>query len=239
VTTNNDGARPQHLRDFYAVLDDLAATLGGPSTLASCNGRSAWLKRGIYFFFEPGEIRTDSGAGARVVRVGTHALTATSSSTLWGRLSQHRGQAKSGGGNHRGSIFRLIVGASLIERKSYLFPTWGQGSSAPSEVRAGELALELEVSKVIGAMPFLWLAVDDQPGPDSARGLIERNAIALLSNFGKAPLDPPSAGWLGHQCNREKVRKSGLWNSNHVDEVCDPCFLDVMAGLVAKVGRRD
>ena len=114
---------------FYGLLDQFAAAVGGPHTLASCNGRFAWPRRGIYFFFESGETRTHGVDGARVVRVGTHALTAGSSSTLWGRLSQHRGQAKSGGGNHRGSIFRLIVGASLIERKSYCFPTWGQGSS--------------------------------------------------------------------------------------------------------------
>lgn len=236
--TTADETRLGHLRTFYGVLDQLAAAIGGPHTLASSNGRSAWPRRGVYFFFEPGETRLDTGDGARVVRVGTHALTVSSRSTVWKRLSQHRGQAKSGGGDHRGSIFRLIVGASLIERKSYGFPTWGRGSSASPALRAGEHVLEREVSKVIGAMPFLWLAVDDEPGPQSMRGFIERNAIALLSNHGKAALDPPSAGWLGHACNREKVRRSGLWNSNHVDEVCDPRFLDVMAALVANMGRR-
>ena len=29
------------------------------------------------------------------------------------------------------------------------------------------------------------------------RGYIERNAIALLSNYGKPAIDPPSPGWLG------------------------------------------
>jgi hypothetical protein len=38
----------------------------------------------------------------------------------------------------------------------------------------------------------LWLSVDDEPGPQSLRGCIERNAIALLSNYGKLPIDPPS-----------------------------------------------
>ena len=88
-------------------------------------------------------------------------------------------------------------------------------------------------------MPFLWLAVDDEPGPESARGFIERNAIALLSNFGRNLLDPPSASWLGQVCDRERVRRSGLWNSNHVDETHDPRFLDVMAKLVADMGRRE
>jgi hypothetical protein len=32
-----------------------------------------WLQRGVYFFMEGGEHRTDSGEGLRIVRVGTHA----------------------------------------------------------------------------------------------------------------------------------------------------------------------
>ena len=111
-------------------------------------------------------------------------------------------------------------------------PTWGNGKNVPAGVRAGERVLECEVSKAIGAMPFLWLAVEDEPGAESLRGYVERNAIALLSNFGKEPADPPSAGWPGHSCNRERVRRSGLWNSNHVDERYEPAFLDRMERLV-------
>jgi hypothetical protein len=196
-----------------------------------------WPKRGVYFFMEDGETRSDSGSGPRIVRVGTHALTDGSGSKLWGRLRQHRGQGKTGGGNHRGSIFRLIVGTALIARDGHEFPTWGQGNNAPAGVRSGEVGLEREVSKVIGAMPFLWLAIDDEPSPKSLRGYIERNSIALLSNFDKEPLDPPSAGWLGHSCNRERVRKSGLWNQNHVDETYDPAFLGCFEKFVSKMDR--
>jgi len=77
-------------------------------------------------------------------------------------------------------------------------------------------------------MPVLWLAVDDDTGADSERGAIERGAIALLSGWGRAGVDPPSANWLGHAYTRDKVRRSGLWNSSHVDETYDPAFLDVM-----------
>jgi hypothetical protein len=52
----------------------------------------------VYFFMEEGETRSDSGIGARIVRVGTHALKEGSGTKLWTRLSQHRGQEKSGGG---------------------------------------------------------------------------------------------------------------------------------------------
>src|SRR5438270_834093 len=78
-----------------------------------------------------------------------------------------------------------------------------------------------------GSMPFVWLVMDDEPGSGSARGYIERNSIALLSNYVKEPIDPPSPTWLGHHCDRPRVRKSGLWNSNHVDESYEPIFLDL------------
>ena len=84
-------------------------------------------------------------------------------------------------------------------------------------------------------MPFVWLSVDDEPGPARMRGKIERNAIALLSNFDKRPRDPPSPTWLGFHCNRDRVRASGLWNQNHVDESYDPAFLDDLEQFVARV----
>lgn len=90
----------------------------------------------------------------------------------------------------------------------------------------------MRVSAVIRAVPFLWLEIDDEPGPDSLRGLIERSAIALLSNCGRAPLDALSPQWLGRFCDRERVRSSGLWNQNHVEESYDPGFLDVFERLV-------
>lgn len=191
-----------------------------------------WPTRGVYFFFEHGEQRSDTGVGPRVVRVGTHALKDGSGTELWTRLSQHKGQANTGGGNHRGSIFRLLVGGSLIRRNQLEYPTWGNGNSAERAVRQRELALERDVSRVICDMPFLWLGISDEAGPANQRGYIERNAIALLSNYERPPLDPPSPGWLGHCADRERVRKSGLWNQNHVTDACDPAFLDTFDELV-------
>jgi hypothetical protein len=119
-------------------------------------------------------------------------------------------------------------------------PTWGVGGSAPREVRAAEQAVEREVSRIIGAMPFLWLAVDDPPGPASLRGHVERNSIALLSNLGRPPLDPASERWRGRACDRgaARVRDSGLLNQDHVDEAYDPAFLDVLDRLVGRAGDR-
>ena len=229
-------SRLDDLQLFYSLLSALEEKLAGARHLANCSGRMSWPKRGVYFFMEPGEVRSHSGHGPRIVRVGTHALKAGSGATLWKRLYQHKGIARSGGGKHRGSIFRLIVGTALIERDATDCDSWDdRRGNAPPEVLERELPLERAVSRVIGDMSFLWLAVGDEPGPKSQRGFIERNAIALLSNYGKSPVDPSSDSWLGSYCTREKVRTSGLWNSNHVDESYDPTFLDTLASLIDRV----
>src|ERR1700712_828913 len=85
--------RRADLGRFYAVLHTVEAVLGGRRTLAGCDGRMAWPERGVYFLFEPGEFRSDTGLGPRIVRVGTHGLKAGSLTSLWNRLSQHRGVA--------------------------------------------------------------------------------------------------------------------------------------------------
>jgi hypothetical protein len=58
---------------FYALLDRLAYSVGGPRTLASLGSYRDWPTRGVYFFFEDREVRRESGTGSRVVRVGTCA----------------------------------------------------------------------------------------------------------------------------------------------------------------------
>jgi len=232
VPSDSSRARERDLQRFYDLLENLTTRLGGARKLADCSGHDEWPERGVYFFREPGEIRTDTGDGLRIVRVGTHALKSGSATKLWTRLSQHKGVVKTGGGNHRGSIFRLIVGTALIDRDGLNYPTWGSGSSAPRGIRDGEQVLEQAVSSEIGGMPFLWLGIVDEAGPNSLRGYIERNSIALLSNCGKEPLDEPSTDWLGHASNRKLVRQSGLWNSNHVTDKYHPEFLSTFESLV-------
>ena len=233
------------IKVFYRILAALEAKLGGKRTLSECTGRMNWPDRGVYFFFEPGEMRSDSSEGPRVVRVGTHATTAGAQSRLWGRLSQHRGTARTGGGNHRGSIMRLLVGVAL-KKKSAIehMDTWGIGQNSTiacvkldvtnSELRQREHVLESAVSQYIRAMPFLWVDIDDAPDPKSDRGLIERTSIGLLSNYMQAPIDAASDNWLGAYCDRERVQRSGLWNNNYVDEGYDPEFLAVLERYVAR-----
>lgn len=227
---------------FYDLLGQLEGALGGARTLAACHGSMGWPQRGVYFFFEPGEIRSLSGSGRRVVRVGTHALKANSRATLWNRLSQHRGTADGGSGNHRGSIFRLLIGSALARRGDCERPgSWGVGADArtaahrlgtsPEAIKKAERGLERRVSAYVGQLPFLWLEVPDAAGPASERGRIERNAIALLSHARSAAADAPSAQWLGAHSDRPLVRAAGLWNNNHAEEDYDDAFLDALTTL--------
>lgn len=235
-------SRENGLTGFYALLDRLEQKLGGKRSLTELSQYRDWPPRGVYFFFDPQEPRTDSGTGPRVIRVGTHALTTGSKSTLKQRLSQHRGN-RSGGGNHRGSIYRLLVGQALLARGD-LPPcsSWGMKGDkrkACVAVRidrpaldAQESPIELAVSDYLSRLPFLWLDIGDEPSPDSLRGYIERNAIALLSNCDRTSVDAVSETWLGHQSNRPLVRGSGLWNQRHVNETHDPDFLRIMGDLI-------
>jgi hypothetical protein len=236
--------RSEEISRFYDILGKLERRIGGKRTLADCSKGTGWPNRGVYFFFEAGEIRSGSGMGPRVVRVGTHGLKLGANSTFWQRLSQHRGSER--GGNHRGSIFRSLVGEALKGEGQNMEPeSWGIGSDpgkgaaklgvSHPDIIDRERELEVRVSRYIGGMPFVWLPIEDEPGPKSSRGYIERNTIALLSNYAGNAVDSPSANWLGRFSSRERVRQSGLWNNNHVDEKHEIDFLNRFAQLVSQI----
>ena len=222
---------------FYALLGELDHQLGGPRRLRYCTLSSGWPLNGVYFFFEDGENRAD-GQGSRVVRVGTHALRAEnpSAATLWDRLAQHRGRQTGdpGGPRRSHSVFRRHVGTAIIVRRDRL------GGEARDEVLDNwyhyrhqplEEQIELDVSRYVGVMPFLWLDVPDR----GTRHDIEAGAIALLSRC-SGGADPPSPGWLGQYAFRAEIRDSGLWNVHHTYGYYDPGFLDLMDARVRLAG---
>jgi hypothetical protein len=131
----------------------------------------------------------------------------------------------------------LHVGTALLNRDDWpaqIAETWGMGSSSKRAVRDSEVPLEKAVSDYIRGMPFIWVAIDDLPGPESDRGCIEWNAIALLSNYGAgAPVDLPTESWLGRYAEATAIQRSGLWNVNHVADDYDPAFLDTLQTYVS------
>jgi hypothetical protein len=218
------------LDQFYQLLASLETLPDQGRRLADCVGRAYWPRRGVYLFRESGEPRASDQSVQRIVRVGTHAIGTGRNSTLWSRLRAHRG-GKDGGGNHRGSVFRLHVGAALFARDGGQLDTWGHGSTAARSDRDGEGEHERRVSAYLGAMSVLWVAVPDEPGPRSLRAMIERNTIALLSNRLQLE-DTPSEEWLGRHSPKAAIRQSGLWNVNHVDEEHSPAFLKTLELMI-------
>jgi hypothetical protein len=203
-----------------------------------------WPDRGVYVFLEPGETR-ESTDQPRVTRVGTHAVSAGSGTSLWDRLKQHYGTGSASsdhphGGNHRGSVYRKRVGEAIIEKHDLHddYPSWDERWSSierdRSAVREEEYILERRVSAYIREQPFLWVDLDDEPGPDSDRAYVERNAIALLSTLDGESIDPRADDWLGNHSRSREIQESGLWNVNHVEETYDPAFLDLLADAVAE-----
>jgi hypothetical protein len=191
-------------------------------------------ERGVYFFLDP--ITPDEQDQWRICRVGTHAVSLGSKSTLRARLRAHLG-TRSGSGNHRGSIFRLHVGNALLRRDQREIATWGIGSVAPPALRTSEVLREAEarheqqVSNYIGQLPVLWVAVPDEASPTSERSIIERNAIALLSQDAQRSVMPANR-WLGEYSPRREIRESRLWNLNYVDDDYDPSFLTLLKRAV-------
>ena len=218
---------------FYELLEQLEINMGGSRRVGGLTGRMRWPERGVCFFFEPGERRSGSGAGLRVVHVGTHAVSAGSKSTLWRRVRQHRGTIDPLGGNHRGSVFRKLVGEAMMARTpSVGCANWGEKKRGSRDEVDSERRLEELVSRRIGQMSLLFLPVEDAPGPDSLRAFVKRNTVALLSGFVEGWIDPPSSHWLGRHSSSERVRCSGLWNRNNVDDAVDSRFLGVLVDLV-------
>ena len=229
-------SRASDLDRLYELFDRLEAKVGGKRRLEDCTGHVDWPERGVYFVFANGETR-DGTDQLRLTRVGTHAVSTGSGTSLWSRLRTHRGAnggSYEGGGNHRGSVFRKHVGRAMIERDDLgdEYPRWGEGSTADRERRLAELDHERRVSEFVRDLPFLWVDIDDEPGPESDRASVERNAIALVSNYEKAAVDARSDGWLGRQSPRDEVAASGLWNIDHVGERYDSAFLDRLADAV-------
>jgi len=88
------------------------------------------------------------------------------------------------------------------------------------------------VSTYIREQPFLWVDLDDEPSVDSDRAVLEQNSIALLSNFDKQRIDSRNDGWLGRYSQSRKIRESGLWNVDHVDERHNSAFLDLLENAI-------
>ena len=142
------------LRQFYSLLSALPESLGGRADLRhvldKCPGQ---IVASTYSWSLARTVPTVA-AGHELSALAPMRSTKAPERELWTRFSQHRGPTNTGAGNHRCSIFRLLVGTALMADHRYDCPTWGIGSHAPAEIRVTEQTLERQVSEVIRAMPL-------------------------------------------------------------------------------------
>lgn len=217
---------------LYQVLSRLETELGGKQLISKCSGPQGWPVSGVLLFYELGELRTN-WKKLRITWVCTHGVSGGTKSILWNRLYAHRGTEITGGGNHRGSIFRKHIGAAISRKDPRLaISSWGVGQSANAMISKNEVALEKKVSLHIGKMSVLWLAIVDEAGPASDRAYIKRNLIGLLAGK-NGPQDPPSKNWLGQFSAKERIQQSGLWNLQHLNYEYSSECIDVIEKYVS------
>jgi len=104
----------------------------------------------------------------------------------------------------------------LDSRNPCLGPSPGKGHWEKQNDRACERCLPVEddVSKLLREkFCFRVVKMDDM----AYRNLMERKLISALSSCLQCH---PSDKWLGHFTYSEKVRRSGMWNSDYVNETC-------------------
>jgi len=198
------------IEELYAIFDKMRAA-GGIKTLREtlCEPLP---DQGVYFFFDPTEQTRFSETLPRLVRIGTHGVSAGSRATLRDRLRTHLGTSE-GYGNHRSSVFRLHVGEALIRRDGLRnkYPNWGVGQKSTRAVRDNEKPLEQKVSEIIAGLLVGSVAVADKSTKESDRSLIERLSIALFTEH-LLPVEAPGRHWLGLHSKHEVIVKTGLWN---------------------------
>lgn len=205
--------RIRHLEKLYTMIDQ-ARQQGATFRLADL-GDQKLPARGVYIFLDPAE-QNFMGDAPRIVRIGTHAVSKGSKSSLRNRLRNHLGTS-SGSGNHRGSIFRLHVGRAMLDAEGggERLSSWGLGQAASAEIRTCEDEQERRVSEYLRRLEVFIVPIDDEPSKDSMRALVESQLIALCSD-GLQTIDKPSPEWLGQRSPMEPIVRSGLWNLRDV-----------------------
>lgn len=218
--------RLETLDRLYDLFDLYENKMGGIIQFKELGNDKFIPKRGVYVFFSENEKRLFSTNRNRIVRVGTHAVSQGSKSTLYNRLKTHKGNSNLDG-NHRSSIFRLHVGNALMNKLNITCDSWGKDFPSTEVLKKQELDIEKEVSKYIGEMPVLLINIDDKVSKFSDRSYIEQNLIALIS--GKYnPIDFYNQSWLGNYSINDSVKKSSLWNVDYTDKGYQQNFLDVL-----------
>lgn len=190
------------------------------------NPRDVPFENGLYLFYERGETSSHAPDG-RIVRIGNHPR---SQNGLKRRLRQHYS------GNKNSSVFRKFLGGAILRRSNpnhpCLTPGPGEGHWEKQDMPACERCkpLEAKVRELLrNNFWFRCVEVEDR----ELRNSLEKKLVATIS---LCPICKPSGSWLGRYAYSEKIRSSGLWNSDFVfdhDKTTSSADLDVLNSLIA------
>lgn len=163
---------------------------------------------GVYLLFEKNELGHN---GDRIVRIGTH----TGNNNLIKRLNEHFLKE-----NKNRSIFRKNIGRALLNKVNddYLH-TWNIDMTTKKMKdkynsvidKDFEENLEGQISSYIREnFTFSIIEVKDK----EERLSLEKRLIKLVSSCNDCA---PSDNWLGNYSPIDKIKLSGLWQTQHVE----------------------
>jgi len=172
------------------------------------NFRSEIPKNGIYILFERGEKFNEYD---RIVRVGTH----TGNNQLYSRLKQHFVKE-----NKNRSIFRKNIGRCFLNKEGSPYQSlWELDITSRVErernLRLLDLEFEKQIEKKISNyiqtnLTFCVFQVDSKED----RLFWESK---ITSTLAQSVEFKPSNNWLGNFSPKEKIRASGLWQVNELE----------------------
>ncbi|MGL4987545.1 MAG: hypothetical protein ACRC5H_10485 [Treponemataceae bacterium] len=163
---------------------------------------------GIYIIFEKGET---FGEFDRIVRVGTH----TGENQLYSRLLQHFVKE-----NKNRSIFRKNIGRCFLNRlQDPYLKLWDLDTTSKADKDNNLKLLDLDYEKEIEQKITTYI----QENLSFCVFQVETKAQRLfweskiVSTLAKSKELKPSIDWLGNYSTKEKIRESGLWQVNELN----------------------
>jgi len=165
--------RQQDLDRLYPVLDSLAQRVGGPRKRKNCTDYMDWPDRGVYFSSNRGSVanRPTSHASRGWARTRCRPAAVPRSGTGSNSTTVPAAPAattRTAGPTAAPST--ASVSARPSSRSTTCTTTTRPGTNAGrvrdrAAVRDEEYILERRVSAYIREQPFIWVDIDDEPGP--------------------------------------------------------------------------
>ncbi|MHA1797689.1 MAG: hypothetical protein ACTSVY_04500 [Candidatus Helarchaeota archaeon] len=181
--------------------------------------------KGIYFFYEKGEIWGHCGEKPRIVRVGTHK-----GNNFRNRIAEHflLNEKKLNFDKNKEkpsdrSIFRKNIGRALLNKNEDPYLKIWNRDFVPRQDRIKfgnsrniekEKSIEKQITDILeDKFFFRFIIIENEDERIGSKGF-ESKLIGTVSRCTKCK---PSRNWLGNYSPKKKIRASGLWLEHHLN----------------------